>query len=224
MDEGKQEKSVAKRKREESDTGGAVEGSREKESDGQVVPALPRSEGGSGSAKKGRCRARPFPELSPSTAYERLSEYLVNTVDEDSMKNKEDVMRKVDELVYLAEDLSKGCHALGRLVSMLDLKWQMKDSQRLFDFSAEAGDVFSNLPYVAKWLIDIDSWDMVLTHLLNKMDIHEIDLVHDGVPNVESHQWRKLVIMLLKKLHFLWKRHAEFPDPPPTYTTNWIEI
>lgn len=213
------EQTAHKRKREATDTQTVAQGSAEKEKEGAIVPAVPRSEGGAGEKKRQRYRKRPFPELSPGTAYERLQEFLTSTFGD--MNNREDVLRRLDELLYLAEDVSKGCESLKKLMDAMDVGWIEMSGAGHRVFTPDHFAAFDKLPYIAQWLIEINSWDMVITHLFNQVSVDNSDLVHEAIPHVDAAEWRRTVTQILKKLYFLWKKHGEFPEAPATYETNW---
>lgn len=211
-----------KRLRDPADAEPRAQGATEKEGAGQEVPSLPRSEGGAAERKRIRYRARPFGVHSVPVALEHLRTKLASTYGET--RNREDVMKRVDDILYLCDDVSQGCEPLKAIVDKMDVGWQMIDTpagRRVF--TMENMDVINALPHVAKWLIEIDSWDLLIKHMLWACSVKEDELEHPEMPSMKPSEWIKVVIGVMKKLHYLAKEYERLKEPPATYETNWRE-
>lgn len=211
-----------KRKRQGGEDADA-DGAEDKRASGLPVPQVPQSEGGIPCGKRvhHRYRDRPFPVLSAASAHERLQTCLVSTFGE--LTNKEDVLKRFDEVLYLSYDVAQECPALKTLIHKLDVGWEMRDTLGYTIFTLEDDMALDKLPHIAQWLIEIDSWNLVINHMFRECKITDAEFVHPSLPHIDPVEWRRTVTAIMKKVWYLWKRYKEQPEAPPTYDCNWRE-
>ena len=216
-----------KRKRAEEDDGPEADGAREKKEAGQIVPAVPKSEGGAGDTKKHRFRQRPTPPMAPGKAYERLQEALYGVP--RAMRSREEVLRGIDDIIYFALDVAKGCVALENLMESIDLGWMTLPNQPDIKVYTLNGDPSTFKPMwetntTASFLASMCQWGIIINTVMGMCSIKESDLFHPELPEKSPKDWLKIIQDLLNKLYIFWAKLDEYKNEAGLQETRWRAV